>query len=106
MVEVRADRIEEFYFGALGHHLDQAFFQRRFTGQGRGTNQGVQVLGDRRAFGDEGAVFQLQYRQRERRALAIYTAVAGAQLIARTRLDIGLFDELILSYQAAGLIPA
>lgn len=42
----------------------------------------------------------------ERRALAIYTAVAGAQLIARTRLDIRLFDELILSYQEAGLIPA
>jgi TetR/AcrR family transcriptional repressor of nem operon len=42
----------------------------------------------------------------ERRALAIYTAVAGAQLIARTRLDISLFDELILSYREAGLIPA
>ena len=44
--------------------------------------------------------------QCERRARAIYTAVAGAQLIARTRLDIGLFDELMLSYQEAGLIPA
>ena len=43
--------------------------------------------------------------QCERRARAIYTAVAGAQLIARTRLDIGLFDELILSYREAGLIP-
>lgn len=42
----------------------------------------------------------------ERRARAIYTAVAGAQLIARTRADINLFDELILSYQEAGLIPA
>lgn len=41
----------------------------------------------------------------EQRARAIYTAVAGAQLIARTRADIGLFDELINSYQAAGLIP-
>jgi len=41
----------------------------------------------------------------ERRARAIYTAVAGAQLIARTRLDIGQFDELILSYQEAGLMP-
>jgi TetR/AcrR family transcriptional repressor of nem operon len=40
-----------------------------------------------------------------RRALAIYTAIAGAQLIARTRLDIGLFDDLILSYREAGLIP-
>lgn len=41
----------------------------------------------------------------ERRARAIYTAVAGAQLIARTRVDIGLFDELIQSYQEAGLLP-
>lgn len=41
----------------------------------------------------------------ERRARAIYTAIAGAQLIARTRLDIGLFDELVLSYQDAGLLP-
>ncbi|BBP62479.1 TetR family transcriptional regulator [Pseudomonas sp. Cab53] len=42
----------------------------------------------------------------ERRALAIYTAVAGAQLIARTRIDVDLFDDLIASYQEAGLIPA
>ncbi|MBA1228159.1 TetR/AcrR family transcriptional regulator [Pseudomonas viridiflava] len=41
----------------------------------------------------------------ERRARAIYTAVAGAQLIARTRQDIGQFDELMLDYQDAGLIP-
>ena len=41
----------------------------------------------------------------ERRALAIYTAVAGAQLIARTRSDIELFDALIQDYRDAGLIP-
>jgi TetR/AcrR family transcriptional repressor of nem operon len=41
-----------------------------------------------------------------RRARAIYTAVAGAQLIARTSADINLFDDLMLSYQEAGLIPA
>ncbi|MGE8362750.1 TetR/AcrR family transcriptional regulator [Pseudomonas sp.] len=41
----------------------------------------------------------------ERRARAIYAAVAGAQLIARTRADIQLFDELIDGYQASGLIP-
>lgn len=41
----------------------------------------------------------------ERRARAIYTAVAGAQSIARTRCNIGLFDELILTYQETGLIP-
>jgi TetR/AcrR family transcriptional repressor of nem operon len=42
----------------------------------------------------------------ERRARAIYTAVAGAQMIARTRFDIGLFDELVQSYQEAGLLRA
>ena len=42
----------------------------------------------------------------DRRARAIYTAVAGAQLIARTSVDINLFDDLMLSYQEAGLIPA
>jgi TetR/AcrR family transcriptional repressor of nem operon len=42
----------------------------------------------------------------ERRARSIYTAVAGAQLISRTRADIGVFDELIQSYREAGLIPS
>lgn len=41
-----------------------------------------------------------------RRARAIFTAVAGAQLIARSRADIALYDELIESYRAAGLLPA
>lgn len=41
----------------------------------------------------------------QRRARAIYTAIAGAQLIARTRADIGLYDELVQSYQEAGLLP-
>ncbi|OPA85685.1 TetR family transcriptional regulator [Pseudomonas fluorescens] len=42
----------------------------------------------------------------QRRARAIYTAIAGAQLIARTRADMSLYDELVQSYQDAGLIPA
>ena len=42
----------------------------------------------------------------ERRARAIFAAVAGAQLIARSRSDISLFDALIESYRAAGLLPA
>ena len=40
-----------------------------------------------------------------RRALAIYTAVAGAQLIARTRQELAVFDSLIATYQESGLIP-
>ena len=42
----------------------------------------------------------------ERRARAIYAAVAGAQLIARSRSDLSLYDDLIESYRAAGLLPA
>jgi TetR/AcrR family transcriptional repressor of nem operon len=37
---------------------------------------------------------------------AIFAAVAGAQLMARSRSDISLFDSLIDSYRVAGLLPA
>ena len=40
------------------------------------------------------------------RAHAIYAAVAGAQLMARSRSDIALYDAIIESYRAAGLLPA
>jgi TetR/AcrR family transcriptional repressor of nem operon len=40
------------------------------------------------------------------RARAIFAAVAGAQLVARSRSDISLFDALIESYRVAGLLPA
>lgn len=39
----------------------------------------------------------------EPRARAIFTAVAGAQLVARSRCNIALFDELIQSYRSVGL---
>jgi TetR/AcrR family transcriptional repressor of nem operon len=42
----------------------------------------------------------------EPRARAIFAAIAGAQLIARSRSDITLYDSLIDSYRAAGLLPA
>jgi TetR/AcrR family transcriptional repressor of nem operon len=42
----------------------------------------------------------------EPRARAIFAAVAGAQLMARSRSDIALYDALIDSYRAAGLLPA
>ena len=44
-------------------------------------------------------------RDGEMRARAIYAAVAGAQIIARSRSDTNLFDSLIRSYQEAGLLP-
>jgi TetR/AcrR family transcriptional repressor of nem operon len=40
------------------------------------------------------------------RARAIYAAVAGAQLFARGRSDISLFDTMIDNYRQAGLLPA
>jgi TetR/AcrR family transcriptional repressor of nem operon len=42
----------------------------------------------------------------EGRARAIFAAVAGAQLMARSRSDIALYDALIDSYRGAGLLPA
>ena len=45
-------------------------------------------------------------RESEQRAPAIFAAVAGAQLIARSRSDIALYDSLIDGYRAAGLLPA
>jgi TetR/AcrR family transcriptional repressor of nem operon len=41
----------------------------------------------------------------EQRARAIFAAVAGAQLMARSRSDISLYDKLIDSYRVAGLLP-
>ena len=44
--------------------------------------------------------------KRKTRARAIYAAVAGAQLMARSRADLKLFDALIESFRGSGLIPA
>jgi TetR/AcrR family transcriptional repressor of nem operon len=40
------------------------------------------------------------------RAKAVFAAVAGAQLMARSRADISLYDTLIDGYRTAGLLPA
>jgi TetR/AcrR family transcriptional repressor of nem operon len=45
-------------------------------------------------------------QETEPRARAIFAAVAGAQLMARSRSDIALYDALIASYRGAGLLPA
>jgi TetR/AcrR family transcriptional repressor of nem operon len=42
----------------------------------------------------------------ELRGRAIYAAIAGAQLVARGRSDVSLYDSLIADYRAAGLLPA
>jgi TetR/AcrR family transcriptional regulator, transcriptional repressor for nem operon len=45
-------------------------------------------------------------QESEQRARAIYAAIAGAQLLARSRSDISLYDTLIESYRETGLLPA
>jgi TetR/AcrR family transcriptional repressor of nem operon len=45
-------------------------------------------------------------REAEKRARAIYSAIVGAQLMARSRADITLYDSLIESYRTVGLLPA
>lgn len=42
----------------------------------------------------------------KRHARAIFAAIGGAQLMARSRADIAVFDEIIESYRATGLIPS
>jgi TetR/AcrR family transcriptional repressor of nem operon len=42
----------------------------------------------------------------ETKARAIFAAVSGAQLMARSRADLSLFDALIATYRDSGLIPA
>jgi TetR/AcrR family transcriptional regulator, transcriptional repressor for nem operon len=42
----------------------------------------------------------------EMRARAIYAAVAGAQLVARSHSDVAVYDSLIAGYREAGLLPA
>ncbi|EKS40354.1 TetR/AcrR family transcriptional regulator [Afipia clevelandensis] len=44
--------------------------------------------------------------EHDTRARAIFAAIAGAQLVARSRADISLYDALIENYRAAGLLPA
>ncbi|MFD1702606.1 TetR/AcrR family transcriptional regulator [Methylopila henanensis] len=41
----------------------------------------------------------------EARARSIYAAIAGAQLVARSRSDISIYDALIDGYRTAGLLP-
>ena len=41
----------------------------------------------------------------EAHARAIFAAVSGAQLLARSRADIDLFDSLVDSYRDTGLLP-
>lgn len=41
----------------------------------------------------------------QQKALAIFAAIEGAQLVARGRGDVAVFDEIIKAYRAAGILP-
>ncbi len=47
----------------------------------------------------------VEAKDSETRAQAMYAAVAGAQLFARGRCDVHLFDTMIDNYRAVGLLP-
>jgi TetR/AcrR family transcriptional repressor of nem operon len=44
--------------------------------------------------------------ENDQRALAIFAAITGAQLMARSRAEVALYDLLIENYRATGLLPA
>ncbi|QGY32495.1 TetR/AcrR family transcriptional regulator [Pantoea cypripedii] len=46
------------------------------------------------------------HAESKNRAGAIFSAIVGAQLFARSRNDILLFDELVEGYRNAGLLPS
>ncbi|WP_245817729.1 TetR/AcrR family transcriptional regulator [Granulicella rosea] len=53
-----------------------------------------------------GAAKLVDAAESEPRARAIFAAVAGAQLMARSRSDLALYDALIDSYRSVGLLPS
>jgi TetR/AcrR family transcriptional regulator, transcriptional repressor for nem operon len=44
-------------------------------------------------------------KEAEERARAIYASIVGAQLVARSRKNVSVYDDLISSYRTAGLLP-
>jgi TetR/AcrR family transcriptional repressor of nem operon len=42
----------------------------------------------------------------EPQARAIFAAIAGAQIIARSRADIAVYDSIVAAYQASGFLPS
>ena len=51
------------------------------------------------------AAKRVEPKDGEAKARAIYAAIAGAQIIARSRSDLDLFDALVRSYREAGFLP-
>lgn len=42
----------------------------------------------------------------EPRARAIFAAITGAQMVARSRADVATYDSIVADYKAAGLLPS
>lgn len=51
------------------------------------------------------AVSLIDADKSEQRARAMFAAIAGAQLLARSRSDISIYDSAIASYRETGLLP-
>jgi TetR/AcrR family transcriptional regulator, transcriptional repressor for nem operon len=51
------------------------------------------------------AATEMNAEESEQRARAIFAAVSGAQLMARSRAEISVFDALIDTFRLAGLLP-
>lgn len=56
-----------------------------------------------RVLAEEGAAASPETHRK--RAMAIFAAIGGAQLTARGRCDITMYDQIVASYQELGLIP-
>jgi TetR/AcrR family transcriptional repressor of nem operon len=41
----------------------------------------------------------------QRRALAIFAAIEGAQLVSRSRGDVAVYDQIVEAYRTGGLLP-
>lgn len=52
------------------------------------------------------AAFMAEPEASGRRASAIFAALAGAQLLARSRADMSFYDSAVESFRIAGLLPA
>ncbi len=61
-MEVCRSRIEQVRLGAAMQHVDKRALTRRLAGQDRLAIEMIEVLGDRRTFGDVNAVLELEHR--------------------------------------------
>ena len=61
-MEVCRGGIEQVRLGAAVHHMDKRALTRRMAGQDRLAIEMIEVLGDRRTFGDVNAVFEFEHR--------------------------------------------